>query len=228
VRNALNGEVREALWAALDEAEADAGVKALVITGAGDKAFVAGADIRELKERTPVGHLAATRRLDLKIEGLSKPVVAAVSGYALGGGCELAMACTLRVASENARFGQPEINLGIIPGMGGTQRLSRLCGVGHALRLCLTGDIIDADEAFRIGLANQTTAFEWSFDDGNIAGGIEAPEPGIDQEQSDGHKPRIVRRYLSWSSVRAEFANPWSQYNQHGKCCAAGNGMHDS
>ena len=154
VRNALNGEVREALWAALDEAEADAGVKALVITGAGDKAFVAGADIRELKERTPVGHLAATRRLDLKIEGLSKPVVAAVSGYALGGGCELAMACTLRVASENARFGQPEISLGIIPGMGGTQRLSRLCGVGHALRLCLTGDIIDADEAFRIGLAN--------------------------------------------------------------------------
>ena len=154
VRNALNGEVREALWAALDEAEADGGVKAVVITGAGDKAFVAGADIRELKERTPVGHLAATRRLDLKVEGLSKPVVAAVSGYALGGGCELAMACTLRVASENARFGQPEISLGIIPGMGGTQRLSRLCGVGHALRLCLTGDIIDADEAFRIGLAN--------------------------------------------------------------------------
>src|SRR3990170_4419130 len=137
VRNALNGEVREALWAALDEAEADAGVKALVITGAGDKAFVAGADIRELKERTPVGHLAATRTLDLKIGGLSKPVVAAVSGYALGGGCELAMACTLRVASENARFGQPEISLGIIPGYAGTQRLARLVGKGRANEMIL-------------------------------------------------------------------------------------------
>jgi enoyl-CoA hydratase len=154
VRNALNAEVRDALWAALDEAEADAALRALVLTGAGEKAFVAGADIRELKERTPVSHLAAGGRLDLRIEGLQKPVVAAVNGYALGGGCELAMACTLRVASEHARFGQPEINLGIIPGMGGTQRLSRLCGVGHALRLCLTGDIIDAQEAHRIGLAN--------------------------------------------------------------------------
>ncbi len=154
VRNALNAEVREALFAAFADAEADGEVKALVLTGAGDKAFVAGADIRELKERTPVSHLAAGRRLDLAIEAMGKPVVAAVNGYALGGGCELAMACTLRVASENARFGQPEINLGIIPGMGGTQRLSRLCGVGRALQLCLTGDIIDAPEAYRIGLAN--------------------------------------------------------------------------
>jgi enoyl-CoA hydratase len=154
VRNAMNAEVREALWRALEEAEADAGVKALVLTGAGDQAFVAGADIRELTERTPVAHLAATRRLDLKIEGLPKPVVAAVNGYALGGGCELAMACTLRVAAKTARFGQPEVNLGIIPGLGGTQRLSRLCGVGRALQLCLTGDIIDAQEAHRIGLAN--------------------------------------------------------------------------
>jgi enoyl-CoA hydratase len=154
VRNALNAEVRAALWAALDGAEAEAGVTALVLTGAGDRAFVAGADIRELKERTPVGHLAAGQRLDLKIEALSKPVVAAVNGFALGGGCELAMACTLRVASEHARFGQPEVNLGIIPGMGGTQRLARLCGVGRALQLCLTGDIIDAQEAHRIGLAN--------------------------------------------------------------------------
>ena len=154
VRNALNVDVREALWAALDEAEADAAVRALVLTGAGDKAFVAGADIRDLKERTPVAHLAAARRLDLRIEGFQKPVVAAVNGYALGGGCELAMACTLRVASPDAKLGQPEINLGILPGMGGTQRLSRLCGVGRALQLCLTGDLIDAQEAHRIGLAN--------------------------------------------------------------------------
>ncbi len=155
VRNALNAEVREALFAAFAEAEGDGEVMALVLTGAGDKAFVAGADIRELKERTPVSHLAAAHRLDLAIEAMGKPVVAAVNGYALGGGCELAMACTLRVASrEHARFGQPEINLGIIPGMGGTQRLSRLCGVGRALQLCLTGDIIDAEEAYRIGLVN--------------------------------------------------------------------------
>ena len=130
----------------------------MILTGAGEKAFVAGADICGFKAFTPVSAREFARRgqamFDL-IENLGKPVVAAVNGFALGGGCELAMACTLRVASRNAKLGQPEVNLGLIPGYGGSQRLPRLVGKGRALELLLTGDAISADEAFRIGLVNR-------------------------------------------------------------------------
>lgn len=159
VRNALNLQVREELLQALQEAEQDGQVKVVILTGAGDKAFAAGADIAELERRTTLTEIGARgqipREAAAKLENMSKPTIAAVNGYALGGGCELAMACTLRVASENARFGLPEINLGIMPGNGGTQRLARLVGKGRALQLMLTGDLIDAQEAYRIGLVNQ-------------------------------------------------------------------------
>jgi enoyl-CoA hydratase len=130
----------------------------LILTGAGDKAFVAGADINELAVQTPVGgrdHARHGQRLFDRIERLGKPVIAAVNGFALGGGCELAMACTLRLAADTARFGQPEINLGIIPGYAGSQRLPRLVGRGRAHELLLTGDMISAEEAWRIGLVNK-------------------------------------------------------------------------
>lgn len=158
VRNALNLTMRREIWQALEQAEADPEVKGVVLTGQGEKAFIAGADINELRDRDTVAALTPAYRLDTKIEGLAKPVIAAVNGYALGGGCEVAMACLIRVASETARFGQPEINLGIIPGMGGTQRLPRLVGFGRAMQLILTGEIIDAQEAHRIGLANYVVA----------------------------------------------------------------------
>jgi enoyl-CoA hydratase len=134
------------------------GVRAVIVTGAGDKAFVAGADIGELAAQTPAGGRDQARRaqhvLDL-IEHLGKPVIAAINGYALGGGCELAMACTIRLAADTATLGQPEVNLGLIPGYGGTQRLPRLVGAGRALELLLTGDRITAAEALRIGLVNR-------------------------------------------------------------------------
>ncbi|HKS95493.1 MAG TPA: enoyl-CoA hydratase-related protein [Terriglobia bacterium] len=156
--NALNQRVMTELGACFVEINKDDGVRAVILTGAGEKAFVAGADINELAVQTPVQgketSLAGQRVLDA-IENLGKPVVAAVNGYALGGGCELAMACTLRIASENARFGQPEVKLGIIPGYAGTQRLPRLVGKGLAQQMILTGDPITAAEAYRIGLVNQ-------------------------------------------------------------------------
>jgi enoyl-CoA hydratase len=142
----------------MTELRDDDGVRAVVLTGAGEKAFVAGADIKELAELTPVAgkaYAAAGQRIVDQIEQLGKPVVAAVNGYALGGGCELAMACTIRLASETAKFGQPEVKLGVIPGFGGTQRLPRLVGKGRAMELILTGATIDAAEAYRIGLVNR-------------------------------------------------------------------------
>ena len=156
--NALNSEVMAALDAALDAARGDASVGVVVITGAGEKSFIAGADIGELSKLTPVEGRAHARRgqaVLAKLETLGKPVIAAVNGYALGGGCELALACTIRVASENARFGQPEVKLGILPGYGGSQRLSRIVGKGRAMQLCLTAEQIDAAEAYRIGLVNR-------------------------------------------------------------------------
>jgi len=156
--NALNSEVMAALDAALDGARGDASVGVVVITGAGEKSFIAGADIGELSKLTPVEGRAHARRgqaVLAKLETLGKPVIAAVNGYALGGGCELALACTIRVASENARFGQPEVKLGILPGYGGSQRLSRIVGKGRAMQLCLTAEQIDAAEAYRIGLVNR-------------------------------------------------------------------------
>jgi enoyl-CoA hydratase len=155
-RNALNAAVRRELIAALDELRDDAGVRVLVLTGAGEKAFVAGADIGEFAERTPLEQRAAMtgRRVFDEIAAYPKPVIAMINGFALGGGCELALACDLRVAADTARLGQPEINLGIIPGGGGTQRLPRVVGTGQAMRLVLTGEIIDAAEALRIGLVD--------------------------------------------------------------------------
>jgi enoyl-CoA hydratase len=158
VMNALNSATLAELRSACLEAREDAGVKGVIVTGAGDKAFVAGADIAELSKLAPLAakEFSATGQQTFDaIEGLGKPVIAAVNGFALGGGCELAMACTLRVASSNARFGQPEVNLGIIPGFAGTQRLARLVGKGIALELVMTGNMIDAQEAHRIGLVNK-------------------------------------------------------------------------
>ncbi len=158
VLNALNRATLRELARAMTEIGDDDEVRAVIVTGAGEKAFVAGADIKELAELTPVAgkaYAAAGQRLFDQIEQLGKPVIAAVNGYALGGGCELAMACTIRLASESAKFGQPEVKLGVIPGFAGTQRLPRLVGKGRAMELILTGSTIDAAEAHRIGLVNR-------------------------------------------------------------------------
>ena len=158
VRNALNSSTMRELRAAFEQAQADEAIRVIILTGSGDKAFVAGADINELAKLSPVEgrdySLAGQAIFDF-IENLGKPVIAAVNGYALGGGCELAMACTFRVASDNAVFGQPEVKLGIIPGYGGTQRLAKLVGRGQASQLLVTGEMLPAAEALRIGLVNQ-------------------------------------------------------------------------
>ena len=155
--NALNDRVITELGEAVDQVVSDSNVGGIILTGAG-RAFVAGADISELESHGPVSakRLAQTGQ-DVfgRFESSPKPVIAAVNGFALGGGCELAMACHIRIASEAAKFGQPEVKLGLIPGYGGTQRLPRLVGRGRALQLLLTGEMIDAQEAFRIGLVNR-------------------------------------------------------------------------
>jgi len=156
--NALNATVIGELEDCFRAISEDAEIRVVILTGTGEKAFVAGADIGELGALTPLdGREFARRgqRLLNRIEDLGKPVIAAVNGYALGGGCELALACSLRVAAENARFGQPEVKLGIIPGYGGTQRLARLIGKGRAVELITVGDHITAQEAYRLGLVNQ-------------------------------------------------------------------------
>ena len=158
VLNALNAATMTELAAAMTELGSDDSVRAIVLTGSGEKSFVAGADINELAVQTPVGgrdHAQRGQRVLDTIEQLGKPVIAAINGFALGGGCELAMACTLRIAADTARLGQPEINLGLIPGYAGTQRLTRLVGRGVALEILLTGDPISAAEAHRIGLVNR-------------------------------------------------------------------------
>jgi enoyl-CoA hydratase len=158
VLNALNAATLTELSAAFADAARDERVRAVVLTGAGEKSFVAGADINELAEQTPVGgreHARHGQAVFDRIERLGKPVIAAVNGFALGGGCELAMACTMRLAADTAKFGQPEINLGLIPGYAGSQRLPRLVGRGRALELLLSGQSIAADEALRIGLVNR-------------------------------------------------------------------------
>jgi enoyl-CoA hydratase len=165
--NALNRIVFEELEVVLDRIEADAQIKAVIITGAGTKAFVAGADISEFTALTPQEATQLARRGQLvfeRIEKNAKPVVAAVNGFALGGGCELAMACHMRLAAEQAKFGQPEVNLGLIPGYGGTQRLTQLVGKGKALELMMSGNMLSATEALQWGLVNHVCTGEELID----------------------------------------------------------------
>src|SRR6266702_90808 len=155
--NALNRQTMDELDALLTEARNDKDLRVLILTGAGDKAFIAGADINELARLTPMSGPETSlhgQAVLHKLETLGKPSIAAINGFALGGGCELALACSIRLASRTAKFGQPEVKLGIIPGYGGSQRLARLCGKGVAHELCLTGEMIPAEEAQRIGLVN--------------------------------------------------------------------------
>jgi enoyl-CoA hydratase/carnithine racemase len=158
VLNALNMATMDELRRAFTAVKEDSNVRVVIFTGAGEKAFIAGADISELNRQGPVEAKEYTHRgqavLDL-IENLGKPVIACINGFALGGGCEIAMACTMRLSSDNAKFGQPEVKLGLIPGYGGTQRLPRLVGKGVAQQLLLTGEIIGAQDALRIGLVNE-------------------------------------------------------------------------
>lgn len=161
VLNALNQLAITELRVAFEDVQSDPAIRGAILTGSGDRAFVAGADIAELSTSTPVDAVRRTRAgqdLFNLIEQVGKPVIAAVNGLALGGGCEIALACTIRLATATAKFGQPEVKLGLIPGFGGTQRLPRLIGKGIALQLILTGDMMSADEAFRVGLVNEIVA----------------------------------------------------------------------
>src|SRR5882724_3592314 len=202
VMNALSKKTWEDLRVAFENARDDAAVRGVILTGAGDKEFIAGADIGELTHATAVeaeqesSYGQAVLNL---IENLGKPVIAAINGFALGGGCETAMACTIRVAVENARFGQPEVKLGVLPGGGGTQRLPRLVGRGRALQLILTGEMISAQEAYRIGLVNEVvpaadlitraeTILKQIFSNAPLAVkySLEAVNKGLETTQSEG------------------------------------------
>lgn len=158
-RNALDGQMRCAFLGVMDRIRRDVETRAVVIIGAGDKAFIAGADISEFEGRSPVDQFRVMRLPTVfdAVERFPKPVIAAVNGFCLGGGMELALACDIRLASANAKFGQPEVTLGLIPGGGGTQRLPRIIGLGHALRLILTGEMITAEDALRLGLVSEVT-----------------------------------------------------------------------
>lgn len=202
VLNALNTPTWTDLHAAFEDAKADASVRGVILTGAGDRAFIAGADISELAHVDAYDAEESSRFgqgvLDL-IENLGKPVIAAINGFALGGGCETAMACTIRIAAEHARFGQPEVKLGLLPGGGGTQRLPRLVGKGRALQLILTGETISAQEAYRIGLVNEVVAAANLIDRAEtilkqimanapiaVKFSLEAANKGMETSQSEG------------------------------------------
>jgi len=202
VLNALNTPTWTDLQAAFQDAKADASVHGVILTGAGDKAFIAGADISELAHVDAYEAEESSRFgqsvLDL-IENLGKPVIAAINGFALGGGCETAMACTMRIAAEHARFGQPEVKLGLLPGGGGTQRLPRLVGKGRALQLILTGETIPAQEAYRIGLVNEVVPAADLIDRAEtilkqitanapiaVKFSLEAANKGLETSQSEG------------------------------------------
>jgi len=179
-RNALDGATRRELIDALDAIRDDAAIRVVVLTGAGDKAFVAGADISEFEGRSPIDQfrVMSGRTVFDAVESFPKPVIAALNGFTLGGGCELAMACDIRLAADTARLGQPEVNLGIIPGAGGTQRLPRLVGSGAACKLLYTGELIDAAEALRIGLVDEVVpAAELRARAMALAGGIAQKSP---------------------------------------------------
>ncbi|HEY6854180.1 MAG TPA: enoyl-CoA hydratase-related protein [Gemmatimonadales bacterium] len=200
--NALNDQVMAELGQAADRIIVDDAIRGVIVTGAGPKAFVAGADIADLAKQGPFdGKARALRGQGVlrRLETCGKPVVAAVNGFALGGGCELAMACHIRIASDTAKFGQPEVKLGIAPGYGGTQRLPRLVGKGRALQLILTGEMIDAAEAYRIGLVNKVVAAaELAAESEKLLRGIlamgplavrlslEAVERGLDMSMEEG------------------------------------------
>jgi enoyl-CoA hydratase/carnithine racemase len=202
VLNALNTPTWTDLKAAFEEAKADASVRGVILTGAGDKAFIAGADIGELAHVDAYDAEESSRfgqKVLDHIENLGKPVIAAVNGFALGGGCETAMACTMRIAVEHARFGQPEVKLGLLPGGGGTQRLPRLVGKGRALQLILTGETISAQEAYRIGLVNEVVPAANLIDRAEtilkqiaanapiaVKLSLEAANRGLDSSQSEG------------------------------------------
>jgi len=181
VLNALNAATIAELDRVFDELAGDAAVRVVVLTGAGEKSFVAGADIGELAAQSPSGGEALARRGQQvfdRIEQLGKPVIAAVNGFALGGGCELAMACTIRIAADTARFGQPEVNLGLLPGYAGTQRLPRLIGRSAAMDLLLTGRMIGADEALRVGLVSRVVpAADLQAEAKRLAGELAAKPP---------------------------------------------------
>lgn len=169
--NALNRKTMEEICQAFGQAENDDNVLGVILTGGGTKSFVAGADITEIHELDGMGgkNFALFGQGILNyIENLAKPVIAAVNGFALGGGCEICMACTMRIASENARFGQPEVNLGIIPGYGGTQRLARLVGEGVAMEMVLTGEAVTADKALEIGLVNMVVPQETLLEEAKV------------------------------------------------------------
>ena len=202
VLNALNTPTWTELRAAFEDARDDVAVRGVILTGAGNKAFIAGADISELAHLTAFEAEQSSRFgqdvLDL-IENLGKPVIAAINGFALGGGCETAMACTIRIAVDNAKLGQPEVKLGLVPGGGGTQRLPRLAGKGRALQLILSGEMIDAQEAYRIGLINEVvpaaelisraeTILRKIASNGPIAVkfALEAVNKGLETSQSEG------------------------------------------
>jgi enoyl-CoA hydratase len=198
VLNALSVAVLRELDAALSAADADDGVGSIVLTGAGEKAFAAGADLRELATYDPAAaraHAAEVQAMFARIERLGTPVIAAVNGLALGGGCELAMACAIRLAAETARFGQPEINLGIIPGYGASQRLARIIGRGRATEMLLTGEPITATEAARLGLVSRVVPA------GALRGETQALAAAI------ASKPALARRYLLESVAAAADAS---------------------
>jgi enoyl-CoA hydratase len=182
VLNAMSLETLDELRRAIEALGKDDAVRVIVITGAGEKAFVAGADINELARQSPTGgreHAIRGQQVFDRIERLGKPVIAALNGYTLGGGCELAMACTLRVAADTAKLGQPEINLGLIPGYGGSQRLARLVGAGRALELMLTGQQITAQEAHRLGLVNRVVPAAELKDEVRALAALLASKPPI-------------------------------------------------
>jgi len=182
VLNALNAATIQELDECLLRLRDDPSVRAIVLTGEGDRAFIAGADIAELSGLTPASAREVARRGQAvcdRLERAGKPVIAAVNGFALGGGLELAMACTLRVAAETARLGQPEVNLGLLPGFGGTQRLPRLVGPGRALEMLLTGEPIDAAEAWRLGLVNRVVPAGRVRDEARELAGLLAAKPPV-------------------------------------------------
>src|SRR5215471_10147872 len=200
VLNALNAETWRDLLTAFETARQDEEVRGVILTGSGDKAFIAGADISELSKMNAVEAEKSSSNgqaaLSL-IENLGKPVIAAINGFALGGGCETAMACTIRISSESAKFGQPEVKLGVLPGGGGTQRLPRLVGRGRALQLILTGEIVNAQEAYRIGLVNEVVpatnliaeaVLKQIFSNAPIAVkySLEAVNKGLETSQAEG------------------------------------------